>query len=516
VATTEHASESGRAFLQQRLALFARTLCLLFGVVLLLGQTTLAFYPEMRSSRYHLDSLSAGVGVVALGAVWLVARRPRALPAWMLLGADAALLIGSGLFLGASAAASRGESAQLLLPFIMQLLMMFGRVVFVPSTTARTLWLSTAAMAPITLAQNVAAWRFPQAAMLPPFAFFSGSVAVAGAAVALAAVGSQVIYGLRAEVREAKQLGQYTLLEKIGEGGMGAVYKARHAMMRRPTAIKLLPQEGLDEEALERFEREVQLTSELTHPNTIAIYDYGRSADGVFYYAMEYLDGVDLETLVEQYGALSAPRVVHILKQVAGALAEAHARGLIHRDIKPANLILCRRGNKPDFLKVVDFGLVKRLDEPGEITGKNLITGTPGYLAPETMTTPDAVGAAADLYALGAVAYFLLTGTQVFRGATLAELCAQHIITVPEPLSARCAEPVEPALEALILRCLEKKPADRPASAEELSRELAALDVAPWDEAEAEAWWAAHADGRRIAALESAPTVALAVDLAAR
>ena len=210
-------------------------------------------------------------------------------------------------------------------------------------------------------------------------------------------------------------------------------------MLRRPTAIKLLPPERAGEDNLARFEREVQLTAQLTHPNTVAIYDYGRTPDGVFYYAMEYLDGINLEELVRA-ARPAAGRAASSASstQVCGALAEAHGRGLIHRDIKPANIILYERGGEPDVAKVVDFGLVKRADgrrARRDVTSAIVLTGTPLYMSPEAITTPDAVDARSDLYALGAVGYFLLTGKPVFEAASMAEAFGHHLHTVPMPPS---------------------------------------------------------------------------------
>ncbi len=296
----------------------------------------------------------------------------------------------------------------------------------------------------------------------------------------------------------ARQLGQYALEEKLGAGGMGTVYRARHAMLRRPTAVKLLDVEKMTDAAVARFEREVQLTSALTHPNTVAVYDYGRTPEGIFYYAMEYLDGMNLDDLVTRFGALPEARLVFILRQVCGSLAEAHAAGLVHRDIKPANVFLTCRGRMHDFVKVLDFGLVKALEgeERVHLTSVNAVTGTPLYLSPEAVNQPNQVDARADVYAIGAVGYFLLTGSPVFNGATVMEICMKHVNAIPEPPSARCGRHVTPQLEALLLRCLAKSPSDRPADAGELLRELERCSVAgTWTADDAAAWWAARARG---------------------
>jgi eukaryotic-like serine/threonine-protein kinase len=321
-------------------------------------------------------------------------------------------------------------------------------------------------------------------------------------AIALTSVASWVLYGLRREVQHALRLGQYTLVERLGAGGMGVVYRAQHTLLRRHTAVKLLPRTTRSE-TLTRFEREVQLMAELTHPNTVAIYDYGRTAQGVFYYAMEYLDGIDLEGLVEVAGPQPPGRVIHLIRQVCGSLEEAHGRGLIHRDVKPANLFLCRGRSEPDTIKVLDFGLVKDLatDDPS-LSTVNAVLGTPLYMAPEAFIQPGSVDARSDLYSLGAVAYLLLTGSRVFSGGTTAEVAAKHIHAQPETMGDRLGNPVPAELEAIVMSCLAKSPAARPQSARVLRDALAACASAgSWSHEDAVRWWSAH--GERIAARRS-------------
>jgi eukaryotic-like serine/threonine-protein kinase len=291
---------------------------------------------------------------------------------------------------------------------------------------------------------------------------------------------------------EARRLGQYTLEEKIGAGGMGSVYLARHAMLRRPTAVKLLDPEKMSANSSARFEREVQLTSQLNHPNTITVYDYGRTSEGIFYYAMEFLEGITFHDLIGEYGALPEARVVHLLQQLCGSLAEAHASGLIHRDVKPANLILTSRGGVYDLVKVLDFGLVKAFgtEQDDRLTANHALTGTPSYMSPEAISHPDTIDARTDIYAVGAVGYFLLTGTPVFSGSGLIELCRMHIQEQPEPPSKRLGKPVSAALEQLLLACLAKKREDRPASAAVLLEALEKIQPEPpWTRADARAWW---------------------------
>jgi serine/threonine protein kinase len=322
-------------------------------------------------------------------------------------------------------------------------------------------------------------------------------------------------------VSDVRRLGQYTLEKKLGEGGMGVVYRASHGMLRRPTAIKLLLPERAGKEALVRFEREVRRTAMLTHPNTVIVYDYGRTTEGVFYYAMELLEGASLDEIVQIDGPQPEERVIHFLEQAAGSLAEAHDAGLIHRDVKPGNILVVDRGGISDLLKVVDFGLVKEVGpnaDGGEIsepalTRANSITGTPLYIAPETLTAPETVDARADLYALGAVGYWLLTGTHVFGGKTILEVCAHHLHSVPEPPSARLGAPVSADLETLLLACLTKRREDRPASAHVLRERLLACAAAGrWTNARAAQWWAAHRT--RLRSGSAAPrTASAAVDV---
>jgi serine/threonine protein kinase len=295
---------------------------------------------------------------------------------------------------------------------------------------------------------------------------------------------------------EAKQLGQYRLLEKIGAGAMGIVYKGQHAMLRRPTAIKMLDVDRVNEASIQRFEREVQITCKLNNPHTVAIYDYGRTPEGVFYYAMEYLDGVNLQTLVEQYGPQPEGRVVSILRQVCASLYEAHSSGLVHRDIKPANIMLNRRGAEPDVVKVLDFGLVKAVEDgQGSPGSENDMSGTPLYMSPESIQTPESVDACSDLYAVGAVGYFLLTGQTAFSARTLGELCQQHLTAIPDAPSRRLGRTISPELEHAILACLEKNRAKRPQTARDLGAMLDRV-VQSWSLDDAEAWWSRHERGQ--------------------
>jgi serine/threonine-protein kinase len=313
-----------------------------------------------------------------------------------------------------------------------------------------------------------------------------------GVSVLAATVSSRIIFGLRGEAARLRVAGQYVIHEKIGEGSMGQVYRATHAMLRRPAALKLLEaagSRGARAAAAAEFEREVQHTARLRHPNTITVFDYGRTTDGVFYYAMEHVEGWTLQRLVEETGPLPASRVVHLLDQILASLAEAHGENLVHRDVKPANVMVVGR-IAPDSVKVLDFGLaqdVSRPPEGGSDDGR--IVGTPAYIAPERLTPGAEVAPASDLYSVAAVGYFLLTGTTVFRAATLREMLRQQRSATPEPPAERLGAAVPERLATLVLAGLAKDPVLRPASAEDFRQQLRAAGVPVWSEAEARAWW---------------------------
>jgi serine/threonine protein kinase len=295
----------------------------------------------------------------------------------------------------------------------------------------------------------------------------------------------------------ARQLGQYTLVERIGEGAMGVVYRARHALLRRETAVKLLLPDRADEDLIRQFEHEVQLTCRLTHPNTIQVYDYGHTADGIFYYAMELLEGLTLQDLADAHGAVPEERAIHLLRQAAGSLQEAHAAGLIHRDIKPGNLFLCERGGMPDTLKVLDFGLVRDVSQAlptdGTAGTASRFVGTPLYMAPETIRQPGHGDAASDLYALGAVAYLLVTGLPVFSAGSVELAWEMHTNSVPVPPSRRAPSPLSPEFESLILACLAKDPAQRPRGMADFLERLEKCPKArAWTPELRAAWWSEH------------------------
>ena len=525
-------SEEGRAFLQARVASFG----------LLLGGIGIAFYLFRFSQLIaigatrdllHPSMNAHGFGAGAMLVMWLLNRGAERSARWVH-ATEIVCLVLSCMAYGLMAAAI----PQPFRPDFTLLLVLgttlIGRSVYIPSSWHRSLGIAT--LMGLELALSVyLAYRPIDRSFAASFAGMSGELGnpattlgiVFGAMLwwvvltLLAASASAVIYGLRAEVGKVRQLGQYTLVKKIGQGGMGMVYEAKHAMLRRPTAIKLLLPDRVGEEGLARFEREVRATASLTHPNTIKVYDYGRTPDGLFYYAMEHIDGANLTQIVEAGGPLSPARTIHVLHQIAGALAEAHGTGLIHRDIKPDNVLLCEQGGIADVVKVVDFGLVKQLDaDPGRLTSEQAIMGTPLYMAPEVIQGRALDDGRSDLYALGAVAYFLLTGEDVFEGTSVIAICSKHLTEEPAPPSVRLGAPLPEDLEGLVMSCLAKDPAGRPAAARALERALEELDdFGRWTRDDASAWWREHGPDARQppgGSDGSLDTRAVAIDLGRR
>ena len=496
-AAAYHDTEQGRALLQQRVARFAGLISLVSVAFYPLGLVSRAFIPTAgpvgMAGVFSRASALQLVSLVIFVATWSFVRRgthsERTLRA-----ADALMTLGGAFafeLMGLAAPAS--ARPDMFMVFVVAQLLAI-RATLIPCTNRGSTWIAMGALLPIPPLTFVVFHAHPLPVGPDAVGLTVNSVINVLLVLTVTTVVSRTVHGLRERVREAMKLGQYTLEHKIGEGGMGVVYKASHALLRRPTAIKLLPPERAGEHNLVRFEREVQLTSMLTHPNTVSIYDFGRTPEGTFYYAMEYLEGFDLQTLVTVDGPQAPERVVHLLAQMCGALAEAHAVGLIHRDVKPANVILCERGGTPDVVKVLDFGLVKQIgpehDASTSQSTVNHIVGTPLYLSPEAISTPAGLDGRSDIYALGCVGYMLLTGAPPFAGESVVEVCGRHLHTPPPPLSDRAPRPVPADLERLILRCLAKSRDERPEDANALRRELLACACASdWTTERASRWW---------------------------
>jgi serine/threonine-protein kinase len=325
-----------------------------------------------------------------------------------------------------------------------------------------------------------------------------------GFSVVFAYYGARIIYRLGREVAAARELGSYRLEEKLGEGGMGEVWRARHRMLARPAAIKLIRQRDgsngarqSSQDLVQRFEREAQVIARLRSPHTVDLFDYGVADNGSFYYVMELLEGLDADRLVRRFGPVPAGRAIYLLTQICHSLSEAESCGLIHRDIKPANIFLCRYGQDCDFVKVLDFGLVKAIDESRSasvaLTGENTVQGTPAFIAPEQALGRTDVDGRLDIYAVGCVAFWLLTGKLVFTADTAMGYLTHHIHAPPPRPSSLTELPVSRALDEVILSCLAKDPAQRPSSAGELSLRLSALECAKeWNGERAREWWERH------------------------
>jgi serine/threonine-protein kinase len=337
--------------------------------------------------------------------------------------------------------------------------------------------------------------HFAGAPLPPPAVLYFNLLPTVIAAI-VAIVISRIVYDLTVAVNRARDLGSYHLVSPIGRGGMGEVWRAEHRMLARPAAIKLIrpASGGISRDSLVRFEREAQATATLRSPHTVEIYDFGTTEDGAFYYVMELLTGWDADTLVRRHGPVPPERAVHLLRQVCRSLEEAHARELVHRDIKPANIFVCQYGLEYDFVKVLDFGLVKSVGfaEDAGLTAVGVIAGTPEYMAPEIARGEHHFDRRADIYSLGCVAYRLLTGAAVFEARTPVEHMIEHVRGIPSRPSSRAGFSIPAPLEGIVMDCLEKDPAGRPQSARDLALRLEALPLDRWTPERAEEWWRDH------------------------
>jgi serine/threonine-protein kinase len=503
---TEHlANEQSRAYLQARVRFFAAVAFVLVGAhYLFINSLRTLVGKPLSDFGNPVAATHLGTFVVLLLCFGLAVGFKFSIRALSALDAFTTLSFVSGLtLLGYTA---RDSWAPEMVVLVGGTLALVARATLVPSASHRTLLIGV-----LGAAIMVAGIYFISAAAdqshVPAY---YATIAASWTALSVTAtvIASRTIYGLRQRVQAAERLGQYQLSNKIGEGAMGIVYRAQHALLKRPTAVKLLRPEVAAKRAVERFRREILLTASLEHPSTVAVYDCGQSRDGNLYYAMELLDGIDFYSVVKRFGPLEPERVVHLLLQACGSLAEAHEAGLIHRDIKPGNMMLCQRGGVFDVLKILDFGLVKESHpDPAQakVSAENQIVGTPLYMAPEAIADPAKVDQRTDLYSLGATAYFMLSGHHVFDADERDVVFRQQLEAEPKRPSSRAPKPIPEALEDVILSCLEKKQSDRPESAAALSEKLTALGLAPaWTQARARAWWQTHDPSAHLRALSSA------------
>ena len=492
----------------QRLGVLAWVWAGLFGIGLLMNDVVAPLLDLPMRDLIPWGRAADVVAVLSIAGSIALARYTRRLTCNPRLALDLALGYEVLLAFGVGVV-NQWEPQRLLagrLSWICVLVLVFPMLV--PNTPRKTLIASLLAASMDPVGILVAHWR---GVPVPGIAAILWNYLPNYVCALIAVAPSRIMTQLGRHVQRARELGSYRLEEMIGRGGMGEVWRASHRMLARPAAIKLINPElvGAPDRAaaatiIQRFRREAEAASFLESPHTIRLYDFGETRAGTFYFAMELLDGLDLESLVRRHGPLPPDRVVHILRQACHSLAEAHDRGLVHRDVKPANIYLCRLGRDHDFVKVLDFGLVK-YDQDHSVmdtikTSTELTTGTPAYMAPE-MANGEAVDRRADLYALGCVAYWLLTGRLVFEADNPLRMLIQHIQAEPVPPGRRAGIVLPAGLESLILRCLEKDPARRPTSADEIAAALEAVPLdRPWDESRAHAWWDTHRDAAVLAA----------------
>ena len=497
--------EEVRSFVQQRLRIFTSTISSFFVFLSLVFIIILSRDPELnifsavgryctRPPNAVLFFLTFTSSLVA-GVLW----RKR-IP-WKLMRILDAVYIQTlvlpCLYLFANYHYFSFSGFPVVVPFMM--LFILSRSIFIPSRAQWTVALSAPAALGVLIIQLVKGNSFAysgQAFNSPHFIdmIFQNQILLIGSIV-VAAIASRVHLGLRMEYFQVRQFGQYKIERLLGKGGMGEVYLATHSLLKRPTAVKFLRPEITGVKTLNRFEKEVRLSSELSHPNSISIYDYGHTAEGFFYYAMEFLHGANLRQVVRETGPMPASRVIHILVAACGALKEAHDKGIIHRDIKPENIMVCELGGEKDVVKILDFGLVKDLKDPNsmEFEEEGSISGTPETIAPEALGK-GSVGPLSDLYSLCAVGCFLLTGKPIFNAQTVTDFLKSHLYSVPIPPSKR-NDLVPEDLERVLLKGLRKTPKSRHESIDEMRTALLeCVDSGLWGREEAEGWWEENKD----------------------
>lgn len=457
--------------------------------------TVLKRNPWMHGLRIALIVLYLGLAAMLSWVPQVCYRRLRIFEA-VLFGSAAIFFVVSQVAAASSIFVTRGEvAARTLLPTIavawMVLIQLYGQ--FIPNTWQRATLVILAFACGPQIVVSAISYVSPET-----YAVFDRSMIVSlslwmAVPAAAAIYGSHRIETMSRDLSAAAHLGSYSLKKKLGAGGMGEVYLAEHKLLKRPAAIKLIkPSQANDPRVISRFESEVRTTARLTHPNTVEIYDFGITEDGTFFYVMEYLPGMDLQDLVDWYGPASPGRAIYLVRQVCGALREAHEQGVIHRDIKPGNIFAAERGGEFDIAKLLDFGLVRSIDgdeESVRLTQQGALVGSPAYTSPENVSGDDEPDARGDIYSLGATLYFLVTGRPVFEGSQPIKVLFAHVSETPVP--PREVNPEIPAdLEAVILRCLAKKPQERFQSVAELEAALAACHAAgDWTVKNARDWW---------------------------
>ena len=479
-----------------------RVLALLYAFVFLMAGILPAFILPEDRARFLSSFLQWGPGVIGIAIALIVAGAIR----YAAIPAHTAMALGQVFEVASSYAIAAAEFADPMqiqqhrgffgLPWVAVWVLTF--TIVVPTKPWRAVIAALASISSVPVVVWLAAASGVVTASINPLQFFFGLVFPYLLVVAMAYVGARAVYQLGTEVKPARELGSYQLEEKLGEGGMSEVWRGRHRMLARPAAIKLIRPSlagGGSAVAIHQFEREAQAIARQRSPHTVDLFDFGVSSDGAFYYAMELLEGLDADSFVKKFGPVPAERAIYFLRQVCHSLSEAQSCGLVHRDIKPANIFICKYGEERDFVKVLDFGIVRSVRdvrETGSIeTRDNALQGTPAFMAPEQAIGHD-LDSRADIYATGCLAYWLLTGKLVFSADTPVGMLIHHSQTPPSPPSSRTDLPIPSSLDRLVLECLAKSPADRPQTAGELSRRLGAIPGAEaWTQERAALWWSA-------------------------